>query len=369
VRFIRARSVFEAFIVALCAEACTASPAKTPSPGLSGTGTGTGTGRQAGRDLRTAIATLDPELQRGAEAALRAVARPSAVVAVDPNTGVVRALSSVPGDRGDPLLTAHVPASTFKVFTAIAALETGALTPTDEKTCTGSYDFAGKTFVCAGVHGHETVETAVVRSCNDFFYDVGAHMDHRALLDVARRFCFGERTGIELSDDAGHVEAAARADAIRRDPTSAVPLLDAIGHGQIQVTVLQLARAFAVIANGGKLVRFTMHGEGGVERDVVISPGTLAMIRDALARVVDDPDGTAHDVAVAGFPFSGKTGASDSPPVDGKVSAEDKWFVAYAPRALPTVLVAARVERAEGTNDAKHVVREVLEAYRSRSSR
>lgn len=335
-------------------------------PGRSGTGTGTGTEGQAGCGAAT---TLDPELQRAAEAALHAVARPSAVVAIDPNSGVVRALSSISGDRGDPLLAAHVPASTFKVFTAIAALETGALAATDEKTCTGSYDFAGKTFTCAGVHGRETVETAVVRSCNDFFYDVGAHMDHRALLDLARRFGFGERTGIELSEDAGYVEDATRADAIRRDPTNPVPLLDAMGHGEIQVTLLQLARAFAVIANGGKLVRFTMHGQGGVERDVPISPGTLAMIRDALARVVDDPEGTAHDVAVAGFPFSGKTGGSDPPPVNGKVSGEDKWFVAYAPRALPTVLVAARVEHAEGTNDAKHVVREVLEAYRARSSR
>jgi penicillin-binding protein 2 len=343
----------------LCAGACTASPAKGPSPTA---------GTSPGRDTRGA-ATLDPDLQHTAEAALREVARPSAVVAIDPNSGAVRALSSVSGDRGDPLLTAHVPASTFKVFAAIAALETGSLTATDEKTCTGTYDFGGKTFQCAGVHGRETVETAVVRSCNDFFYDVGAHMDHAALLGVARRFGFGERTGIELSDDAGYLEDAARVEAIRRDPTNAVPLLDAIGHGDVQVTLLQLARAFAAIANGGKLVRLTLRGAGAVEGAVAISPGTLSIIRDALARVVDDPDGTAHDVALAGFPFSGKTGSADSPPLNGKPSSEDKLFVAYAPRSLPTILVAARVEHAEGTKDAKNVVREVLETYRSRSSR
>jgi penicillin-binding protein 2 len=349
-------------LVAFCVVGCGSSPAKAPANSAAATTA------NADRSSRNS-ATLDPDLQRAAEAALREVARPSAVVAIDPNSGVVRALSSVPGERGDPLLTAHIPASTFKVFTAIAALDAGALTVTDEKTCTGTYDFAGKTLACVGVHGRETVETAVVRSCNGFFYDVGAHMEHAALLDVARRFGFGERTGIELPDDAGYVEDTARADAIRGDPTSTVPLLDAIGHGNIQVTLPQLARAFAVIANGGKLLRLTVRGAGSVEHDVAISPTTLSTIRDALAHVVDDTDGTAHDVAIAGYPISGKTGGDASPPLNGKPSGEDKLFVAYAPRSLPTILVAARVEHAEGTSDAKHVVREVLEEYRARSSR
>lgn len=308
--------------------------------------------------------TLNPDLQRAAEAAVRRVGRPSAVVAVDPNSGAVRALSSVPGDRGDPLLTAHVPASTFKVFTAVAALEAGAVTPGDEKTCTGTYDFAGKTLTCREPHGRETVATAVVRSCNSFFYDVGAHMDHAALLDVARRFGFGERTGIELPDQAGYVEDAARAAEIRRDPASTAPLLDAIGHGEIQVTILQLARAFAVIANGGKLFPFTTRSTGSVARPVAISPSTLALIRGALANVVDDESGTAHDVAIDGFAFSGKTGSADSPPVNREPSGEDRLFIAYAPRSAPTILVAARVEHAEGTSDAKHVARDVLDAYR-----
>jgi len=307
-------------------------------------------------------ANLDAELQRAAESALRKVARPSAVIALDPNTGVVRAVSSVAGERGDPLLTAHVPASTFKVFTAIAALEAGALSPGDEKACTGTYDFGGKSFRCVSAHGQETVGTAIVRSCNGFFYDVGAHMDHARLLDVARRFGFGERAFVDLPDEAGNVEGLARAEEIRHDPSSAVPLLDAIGHGEIAVTLVQLARAFAALTNGGKLFRLGLHGGSSIERMVGVSPGTLSMIRGALARVVDDADGTAHDVAIAGFPFAGKTGGSDSPPVN---SGEDRWFVAYAPAYAPAILVAARVEHAEGANDSKHVVRDVLEAYRA----
>jgi cell division protein FtsI/penicillin-binding protein 2 len=133
--------------------------------------------------------------------------------------------------------------------------------------------------------------------------------------------------------------------------------------------MVALWRAFAAIANGGKLVRLTLRGGGGAERAVTMSPSTLSSIRNALARVVDDADGTAHDVALAGFPISGKTGGADSPPLNGKPSGEDKWFVAYAPQSLPTIVVAARVEHADGTSDAKHVVREVLEAYRSSSSR
>jgi penicillin-binding protein 2 len=304
-------------------------------------------------------------LQAAAESALKDIGKAGAVVALEPDTGAVRAAYSVPGDRGDPLLVAHVPASTFKVFAAIAGLEAGAITATTEKECTGVFPFAGKELTCSKPHGRENTTQAITRSCNSFFYAVGAEIDHARVLDVARRFGFGSRTGIELSDEPGNVPDEARYEQIKRDPTSTMPLLDAIGHGEIKVTLLQQARAFAVIANGGKLVRLGMAHGGGVERQVPFRPEDLAFVRAALVDVVEAEDGTAHGFAIPGLPYAGKTGSADALPSNGVDTDEDAWFIAYAPPTAAKILVAARVERADVSRDAKLVVRRVLEAWRT----
>jgi penicillin-binding protein 2 len=191
-------------------------------------------------------------------------------------------------------------------------------------------------------------------------------MDHGRTLEVARRFGFGSRTGIEIADEAGMVPDRAREEEIRRDPASTAPLLDAIGHGEITVTLLQLARAYAVIANGGKLVRLSIAGHAGVEQTVAIRPDDLALVRSALVDVVAKDEGTAHAFAIAGFPFAGKTGSADAPPLGGVDTDEDAWFVAYAPLESPKILVAARIERADVTRDAKQAVTDVLEVWRAR---
>jgi penicillin-binding protein 2 len=313
-----------------------------------------------------------PHLQAAAEKAVRANGKAGAVVAFVPDTGAVLALFSVPGERGDPLLVAHQPASTFKTFTALAGLEAGALTPSTEKQCTGKYKFADKEFRCAGVHGRETTTDAIVRSCNGFFYDVATEIDHSRIIDMARRFGFGSRTGIELSDDAGHVADAARVRHIKLDRRSPVPLRDAIGHGEIKVTLLQLARAYAAIANGGKLVRLRLTQSqpatnaplGAIER-VKMQPEHLELIRAALIDVVASQDGTVHSFAIEGFPFAAKTGAAEAPLLNGRGEEDDAWCVAYAPPRAPKILVAARVERADVSRDAKLAVKQVLEAWRA----
>jgi penicillin-binding protein 2 len=308
---------------------------------------------------------IDTVLQAEAESALRDVGKAGAVIAIDPNTGAVRAMHSVPGDRGDPLLVAHIPASTFKTFAAIAGLEAGALTPTTEKACTGVFPFAGKELRCAKAHGRETPSQAISRSCNSFFYAVGAEVDHARILEVSRRFGFGSRTGIDLPDETGTVPSRARYEELRRDPTSTVPLLDAIGHGEIKVNLLQLARAYAVIANGGTLMRLARSGSGDLERNVPIRLEDLELVRTALVDVVEAEDGVAHAFSIPGFPYAGKTGSGEAPPLNGLATGDDAWFVAYAPPNDARVLIAARVERADAARDAKLVVRRVLDAWRA----
>jgi penicillin-binding protein 2 len=312
-----------------------------------------------------ATLALDVRLQAVAETAVRDTERAGAIVAFEPDTGTVRGVFSVPGERGDPLLTAELPASAFKPFTAIAGLEAGVLTETTQKECTGVFDFGGKELRCSKSHGRETTAQAISRSCNAFFYSVATEMDHARTLEVARRFGFGSRTGIELPDEAGVVPSEERYREVRGDPSSTVPLLDAIGHGEIRVTLLQLSRALAVIANGGSLLRLSVV-RGAVERNVPVRPADLTLVQGALVGAIEKPDGTAHSVAIPGFSFAGKTGSADAPPRGGIGSDEDTWFVAYAPSDHPKIVVGARVERSDPAHDAKTAVKNVLEAWRAR---
>jgi len=305
---------------------------------------------------------LDPRLQASAEKAVRATGRPGALVAFEPDNGSVRAVFSMPGERGDPLLAAHVPASTFKTFSALAGLEAGVLTTATTKECTGRYAFGGHEFRCSRVHGTETTAQAIVRSCNSFFFDVATKIEHERLHEMARRFGFGERTGVELADAPGVVPAVDRSAGV-----TGTALLDAAGHGEIKVTLLQLARAYAVIANGGRLVSLTVTGrERKPPRAVQLLPAHLELVRAALVDVVAAEDGTAHALATAGFPIAGKTGSGEAPPLrPGEAETDDTWFVAYAPPESPKILVAARIERSGPGADAKTAVKAVLDAWRS----
>jgi cell division protein FtsI/penicillin-binding protein 2 len=320
------------------------------------------------KGLKARIGTASPlslhaRLQGAAERALLATHKAGAVVALEPDTGVVRALFSVSKERGDPLLVAHVPASAFKPIAAFAGLEAGVLGPTTEKECVGKFPFGGKELHDAGPHGHLTTQEAIYKSCNVFFYSMATRIRHARLLEVARRFGFGAPTGIELPEEAGTVEDDARAQAIKSDAASTVPLLDASGHGEIKATLLQLARAYAAIANGGKILRLGLTG-AGVERTISLRPPDLALIRAALVQVVANEAGSAHSAEIAGFPFAGKTGSAEAQPLNGIETDDDRLFVAYAPPENPKILVAARVERANQEHGAVAVVKAVLEAWR-----
>jgi penicillin-binding protein 2 len=109
--------------------------------------------------------------------------------------------------------------------------------------CDGTFPFAGKVLRCSRAHGKVTTADSITGSCNVFYYSLGTRIDHARILEIARRFGFGSRTGIELADDAGVVPDQARYEALKRDPKSTVPLLDAMGHGEIRVTLLQSSRA------------------------------------------------------------------------------------------------------------------------------
>lgn len=313
--------------------------------------------------------TLVPELQRLAERSLDATGHAGALVAIDPEDGKVLALYSVSGDRGDPLFTVHEPASTFKVFSAIAALDAGVIDTETTLSCTGTYPFRNLTLTCPMAHGIENVSRALAASCNAFFYALAEKQGAEPLHAVAQNFGLGERTGIELDDPAG----------VLRDPVPdaarpALDLRDAIGHGDYQTTPLGLARAYAAIANGGTLVSLHLRVEAKSEpRRVPYPETTLSLVRAALLDAVEKEYGRAHAERIEGYPFAGKTGGADAPPLEGSTEETmDSWFVAFAPPTHPKLLLAARLERVplDGAGlTAAHVVREVLLGCASRDSR
>lgn len=308
--------------------------------------------------------TLVPRLQQSAEQALDANGRAGAIVALDPRDGQVLALYSVPGERGDPLLVRHQPASTIKSFSAIAALEAGTIKPDTTLSCTGTYAFRNLQLTCTGSHGPENVSRALAVSCNAFFYELAEKQGPEPLLSVAGAFGFAERTGIELDDQAGVLGDGAS------DPTRpALALVNAIGHGNTEISLLGLARAYAAIANGGTLV--TLHlttGRTLPVRRVPYPEATLSLVREALRDGVDNDYGRAHELAIDGYPFAGKTGSVEAPLREGAPSeaTDDTWFVAFAPPTAPEILVAGRVERVPLGSalsvGAAPVVREVLES-------
>jgi len=313
--------------------------------------------------------TLVPELQRFAEHALDGAGHPGALVALDPEDGKVLALYSVAGDRGDPLLTVHEPASTFKVFSAIAAIEGGVIDQETTLSCSGSYPFRDMTLTCPMAHGALNVSRALAVSCNAFFYALGEKQGPKPLLAVAGAFGLGERTGIELDDPPG----------VLRDPKPnperpALDLTDAIGHGAYQVSPLGLARAYAAIANGGTLVSLHLSQRATPRASrLLYSQATLGLVRAALFDAVDKDYGRAHAERIDGYPFAGKTGGVDAPPLPSSPNEEsmDSWFVAFAPPTDPKLLVAARLERVpmDRSLTAAMVVREVLVGARALAER
>lgn len=313
--------------------------------------------------------TIVPELQRAAKRSLIATRHAGALVALDPRDGKLLARYSIAGDRGDPLLALHQPGSTFKVFSAIAALEAGVIDAKTTLTCNRNYAFGELTLTCPLAHGPENISQALAVSCNAFFYALSEKQGPRPLRSVAAAFGFGEQSGLKLDEPTGGLR-----DPVPDPQRPALDLMDAIGHGAYRTNLLGLARAYAAIANGGTLP--TLHQSTGAPpavRRLPYSETTLALVRGALFDAVDKNYGRSYGERIEGFPFAGKTGGVDAPAAHGSPSEAfvDSWFVAFAPPTQPTLLVAARLERTLPGEPptAATVVREVLLEARALAQR
>ena len=319
---------------------------------------------KAGKDLRL---TLDLALQQAAERALDGV-RKGAIVALDPETGAIRALASRPtfdpnvfspapstsqwsalNSPDAPLLNrafqGFPPASTFKIVTTVAGLESGRYTAGSKVMTMNSFCYAGLCYGDHGAHGAIGFPFALAVSSNTFYYQVGLKVGPDELFKAARRMGYGQATGIELVEEEtpGLLgDQAWKREVLGEAWTPVDTITSAIGQGALQVTPIQMARLYAAVANGGWLV--TPHlVERPTERTWIgLKPATLQVLRDGLRQVVTKGTATLlNDPSLP--PVAGKTGTGEDPP-----RPDHAWFGGYAPAGKPTLVIIAFGENSGG---------------------
>jgi penicillin-binding protein 2 len=360
------------------------------------------------------VLTLDADVQRIAERALRNASAAAAVV-MDVDTGRVLALVSKPGfdpnemsghlsvdaqqriltDRFHPLRDktlneTYFPGSTFKAVSALAALEDQLVTPDERTKCNGSYEIGRRRFHCTKTHGVVALYDAIVQSCNVYFYTLGARpgmMDR--LAKYASDLGLGAPTGLGINGEEGGFVPTEEwyREQKRQNPKAegfqvGQALNAVIGQGSTRVTLLQMATLYAAIANGGKLwlPQIVDHVEAPdgqvleefpprVRREIAVSPDHLNFVRQALVGVVNEPKGTAFKARSKEIEIAGKTGTAQ---VHGRHAdsagtyegTEHAWFVGFAPAGRPKIALAVLVEHGgHGGEVSAPVATEIVEGY------
>lgn len=345
--------------------------------------------------------TIDLDIQAVAESAL-AGSCCGAAVALDPRTGEVLAFVSKPGfdanafvtglsldqwqkvsgDSTHPMLNRTIqglypPGSTVKLLTAGAALESHLITPAKRfNACQGALWFGNRLFRCWKPEGHGSLDLyqAIVQSCDVYFYQLGLALGLERWGEYAAKCGFGQKTGIDLTDEWAGVLPTAAYYARRFGQNQwpkGVMLNLSIGQGEFLVTPLQLATFFGALGNDGAVFRPHLLKRyvdpDGLEREIEpvcvrqlpFSPGTLRFLKTALVGVVNDPHGTATVAQLPGISVAGKTGTAQNPH-----GLEHAWFACFAPAEKPEIAVAVLVENAgHGGTVAAPIAREMLRAY------
>ena len=313
--------------------------------------------------------TIDVALQRVAEEALaRAVqqfqARAGSLVALDPNTGEVLAMANVP--RFDPnkvkgigadvyrnrtVTDVYEPGSTFKAFLAAAALEEKVVRPEERINCEGGrYTVGKRTIRDAHPHGVLTFSDVIAQSSNIGCAKVAERLGAERFGKVVKGLGFGMPTGIDLPGETGGllrpVEKWGRIHLVTT----------AFGQG-IATTPLQMARAFAAIANGGDLLRpyivKRITDEDGTVRYAatphlerrIMSRQTAQTVTEMLVGVTEH--GTGKQARIEGFRVAGKTGTAQK--VDagtGRYHPRDRMssFVGFVPADDPALVILAVID-------------------------
>lgn len=379
------------------------------------------------------VLTIDANLQRITEQALASNidkirnggfsqsydAQGGSAVVMNVNTGEILAMASYPDYNPEYFYTgisqeqfneyknnknlnfraissAYAPGSTFKMITAVAALESGVTNVNEKINDSGYYVLDGvvqkKIPACwyfntyGGGHGYLNVVGALEKSCNYFFYEVANRMGIDVLEKYAKFYGIGSKTGIELLNEKSGIVAGKEKlkETTGETWTPGHTLNASIGQGINNVTPLQMARYISMIANGGKKVDTT------IIKDVILSNGTYVArseieefvnkklnitkddtedlqisetttkaVLEGMLSVTDDAGGTAYSTFQNfNIRVGGKTGSAEAE--NNKVHA---WFVGFAPYDNPEIAVVVMVENGGHGSYTAEVVRDIIAEY------
>lgn len=360
--------------------------------------------------------TLDADLQMQVQEML-ATQRSASAVAMDAHTGEVYALCSYPSfdpnlfsrgipadiwegllaDETNPLTNKAIagqypPGSTFKMVTALAALDAG-VSPDAHVFCPGYYMLGKDKFHCWRPAGHGSVgfEQALMQSCDTFFYEMGHRIGVDAIAKMARRLGLGSKMDFDVPGE-GEGLIPDRAWKVKRFKEAwqqGETLNSAIGQGHTLATPLQLATMTARLVNGGKAVKpllvRSIEEVGSLIPDwksVDLNQAHLEIVLRGMRAVVNDPRGTAYGARIKEAPFSmgGKSGTAQVRRITLAQRAAGikneslpwKWrhhalFVAYGPIEDPRYVTAVVVEHGVGgSTAAAPIARDILTAIQKR---
>ncbi len=336
-----------------------------------------------------AVAELGTEGKRGALVALNPnngeilamVSRPS----FDPNKFAVRIKSSdwreLTQNPDNPLLARATqaqlqPGSTFKPIMALAALETGNITPATIYNCPGGATFYGHFYHCDQHHGTLDLHRAITLSCDTYFYNVGVKMGIDDIAYYAHMMGYGAKTGVDLPNEAaGTVPSPEWKLRTQREKWYAGETVSvSIGQGALTVTPLQMARALGGLAIGG--VWHTPHFLKAFKEDKptewTLNPDNVKTVVDGMYGVVNE-GGTGVGAKLPGIDVCGKTGTAQTASAEyakaHKEVKDNSWFVAFAPCYKPEIVVSMLWEGGEWGKNSAPVVRDVLKAYFDKKQR
>jgi penicillin-binding protein 2 len=327
-----------------------------------------------GKDLNL---TIDLDVQKAAEKALQG--KNGSIVVMNPNNGAILAMVSHPTfdpnifsqqkpDRKElrkvlqgeehPLvnraLSAFPPASTFKIVTTAAGLESGKFSPNVVLQTYGSLNFGGVTF---GEWNHAGFGPlgwtgAMANSSDTFFYQIGRGVGGQTMIEWTRKFGFGKRTGFEFKteESRGLVPDEQWTQRVLKMPWTIGHTINmSIGQGALLSTPLQVAVMFAVPANGGYRVQPHLLKDNEDAKNwresVGMKPETVKILRNGLRKVITEGTGKALNSPTVA-PIAGKTGTAEA--WKKGVKQNHAWFGGYAPADKPEILVVSFAEHSGG---------------------
>jgi len=345
-----------------------------------------------GREGSDLITTLDAGAQRTAIEALDG--QKGSVVAIEPQTGRVRVMATVPGFDPNGIVenqgqvdvlnratqSQYPPGSTFKVVTAAAALDSGKFTPDSVVDGSSPRTISGAPLANSGGanFGAITLTEALTNSVNTVWAQVGEQIGPKTLLDYMNRFGFNADPQLDYPDGQMVASGVRNAKGDLVDDTGGFDIgRVAIGQGgaegAILVSPLQMALVASAVGNGGELMRPRLTervvGKDGrvderlqpVEQSQVMKRETAEQLAGMMNNVVNEGTGTA--AALDGIDVAGKTGTAE---VDNATSNQ-AWFIGFAPVTNPKMAVAVTIERTQGQGGteaapiAKQVLQELLQ--------